>query len=811
MVRQEEPSQYSSQYSQHFENHYHDIPQTTISTPGFQNYQAPVPPRAPLVHQQDPTTISSYAPDGRFSFGANDEIPGRDIGAAFSHHQGSTSSSVNQQEVPSSYSSVPGKEGLEGQQHGYSLLAADSRSVPLEQAQFTHGNHSFDPMDQPLEFTPRFGHENNLKVKSSYPDSLGPTIGTDSVAPVSSLHAWTASVAPNVSYPPITPAFPSASQHESSIGIPPLAGQSAPMFGRGSGFQPAVPSIGSPIGLGAGSALHPSAAFPVDAYGASLGTERPKKAAVPNWLREEIIKNKAAITNSTPEQFKEGIQSMKDDSIDNPIGKSDQADSKSIDSSRSMEEDDDEDYEVAQRTAAINQEVKRIVTEVLLTVTDELFDEIATRVLSEDDLTTDVIPSPDNLNSNHQVSPPPTVPASNSSAKVLVPVKAKESETENASGESSSGSPGNVLGLVNYASDDEYDNQNQISSVPKSDSSGGQNVHPRFEAEEHHKSPVNAEGDLFNGKSTGAQSDHVAMDLRSNDHRMNGKDLDNGAGHQPYSRTSVAKKGDSVADDGKSLLKSDAKSRDNSGKTTSGRADLPTEKHSLRKTSEDSQERDTRGHDRHDIRRISSGRHIMKKTEGSMEREGEEEEIHGRRDGRHQKKDNIEDHNVSKDRLRDQGGKHREKTRESDSRKRSPLCDVKDDKKERERDKKRGGRDEDKKRERAKDEKGDKSRHKSSDESRHKRRHSSPIGKSAKPNKESPLLSGDSSDEAAEDSRSKFRSKRRDLSPSPSRARRRQVSRSPSKHTQRRHSPYPSLDGSRGRRSRSRSPVRRRR
>ena len=63
---------------------------------------------------------------------------------------------------------------------------------------------------------------------------------------------------------------------------------------------------------------------------------------MPNWLREEIIKNKAAITNSTLEQFKEGIQSTKDDSIDNPIGKGDQADSKSMDSSRSMEEDDDE-------------------------------------------------------------------------------------------------------------------------------------------------------------------------------------------------------------------------------------------------------------------------------------------------------------------------------------------------------------------------------------------------------------------------------------------------------------------------------------
>ena len=352
------------------------------------------------------------------------------------------------------------------------------------------------------------------------------------------------------------------------------------------------------------------------------------------------------------------------------------------------------------------------------------------------------------------MSPPPPVPAPTSSAKVLVPVIAKESETENASGESSSGCAGNVLGLVNYASDDEDNNENQISSVPKSDSSGGRNGHRPLEAEEHCKSPVNAEGDLFNGKSTGAQSGHVALDFKSNDHRLNGKDLDNGGAHQPYSRTAAAKKGNSVADDGKSLVKSDAKSRDDSGKTASSREDLPAEKHGLRNTSEDSKKRDTTGQDKLDIKRISSGRKIMKKIEGSMEREDEEEEIHGRRDGRHQKKDNTEDHNSLKDRLRDQAAKHREKTRESDPRKRSPLRDTRDDKKERVRAKKTSGRDDvDKKRERAKGEKDDKSRHKSSDESRYKRRHSSPIGNRAQQNKETPLLSDGSSDEASEDSR----------------------------------------------------------
>ena len=108
MVRREEASQYSSQYSQHVENHYHDIQETITSTPGFQNYQVPIPPRASLVHAQDPPAISSYALDGHFSFAAKDEAPGRDVSASVSHHQGSTSSLVNQLEVPSSYPSVPG-------------------------------------------------------------------------------------------------------------------------------------------------------------------------------------------------------------------------------------------------------------------------------------------------------------------------------------------------------------------------------------------------------------------------------------------------------------------------------------------------------------------------------------------------------------------------------------------------------------------------------------------------------------------------------------------------------------------------------
>ena len=51
------------------------------------------------------------------------------------------------------------------------------------------------------------------------------------------------------------------------------------MFGRmpGASFQPTIPSVGPQFGIGAGSGLHPTAAFPGDVYGVPSVAERPKK------------------------------------------------------------------------------------------------------------------------------------------------------------------------------------------------------------------------------------------------------------------------------------------------------------------------------------------------------------------------------------------------------------------------------------------------------------------------------------------------------------------------------------------------------
>ena len=64
---------------------------------------------------------------------------------------------------------------------------------------------------------------------------------------------------------------------------------------------------------------------------------------MPNWLREEIIKKKPAIMSSAVELPKEDIESIEDEAVDKSYGKGDQGDSKSIDSPRSTEDEDDDE------------------------------------------------------------------------------------------------------------------------------------------------------------------------------------------------------------------------------------------------------------------------------------------------------------------------------------------------------------------------------------------------------------------------------------------------------------------------------------
>ncbi|PNX55836.1 UDP-galactose:fucoside alpha-3-galactosyltransferase, partial [Trifolium pratense] len=149
-------------------------------------------------------------------------------------------------------------------------------------------------------------------------------------------------------------------------------------------------------------------------------------APFPNWLRDEIKKTVIA-AHSTDHPKVE--QTLVRDGIDKSYVKADdETDSRSIDSSRSAEDE-----------------------------------EIATKVLREDDLPAEV--GHNVATSNHNASTsPPSAPVAKATAKVLVRDKAKEIENDGANEKSNSSSPGDVLGLGNYGSD--ADDEIESSTVP---------------------------------------------------------------------------------------------------------------------------------------------------------------------------------------------------------------------------------------------------------------------------------------------------------------------------------------------------------
>ncbi|KAL4573927.1 hypothetical protein LXL04_020748 [Taraxacum kok-saghyz] len=448
------------------ETNYQDPPYTEFQQHSFppSSYQqysssfAP-PPRTPANHlQEQPSFTSGYTSDGSFSYTARDGNL-RDPAAAFPHQEPTpTSLSVHQQEVPSSYSSVPGKEesretnGSFYQPSHMPFASAPQHQIqppisPVSVEQQPHYSFSTDPhpttdlSNQPLDFVPRFSH-----------DPTG----------------------------------------AASSGMHP-----APSFGRMPPGNPTFPIVTS-------NTFHASSGFPIDTYGFP---DRNKKGAVPNWLREEIIKKKAVIGSSSLVVSRQDNESNEDEVM---------LDGKSFESSRSTEEeDDDEDYVEAARTAAINQEIKRILTEVLLKVTDELFDEIATKVLEEDKLTVEVenksIASSDTI---------PTILTPKSSAKVLIPSKTKgddSSRNSNSNSNSNSSSPGDVLGLGNYASDDDDDEVQKLSIQSSINSKPAENGTSQVDDNKFvEKESDSQNGNLFEAKKS-SQTDNGTQEHRNDD------------------------------------------------------------------------------------------------------------------------------------------------------------------------------------------------------------------------------------------------------------------------------------------------------
>ncbi|KAK1376591.1 hypothetical protein POM88_032784 [Heracleum sosnowskyi] len=759
--------------------------QYSISNPQYadgqhSSYPQYQPSIAPSYQSSEPSFSSEYVPDGHLPFNGRHRSVVGESNAAFPHQESSPlSSSVHQQEVPSSYSSVAGKEDFADQNKQFykspwafsstaqqqAQPAAVHRTVSMEQPHYAFSHQSADPpsdpSDQPLEFVPGFSRDHEQRVQSTYSQNSGLHVrGTDSPA-VASVNSWNADAAPGVVYPPVhTP----GSQVDPSLAIAsPVPGHSGPLFGRISGqnFQPMGPSVVPFGGTGA---------FLGDGFVASGVPDRPKKPSVPNWMRDELIKKKL----------------------------------RSIDSSRSTEEEDDEedDVEIA-RTAAINHEIKRVLTEVLLKVTDELFDEIASKVLSEEGTSIS--------RKDHEISTPaPAVPIPKASAKVLITDDTRKS---------TSSAPGDLLGLGSYATDDDEEDDIQNIRVPNSKRN---TIHQPSTIKIHSDNISVAGNDLSVANTKDTHKNNSVLERHSGRIYPNGSSENFKPDNKPTSHGSGKEymhgtlgpinsfKTDMLPDDHgvtngvEVVSKADSSMLKENTEKAGTKTELSVESVGAKGTSDNTKAGEAINksvkNDRYN-RKGSPGKDIVKEVRD--DRGYVEGSVSNRRQ---------EERKVKKERTDDRGSS-KEKSVDADSKRRSGHRDKKEIVETEKDGRTRGKEGYERKRDGTKDERGERSRDK--DSNRHKRRRSSSVGSRGRDRKNHEVVSrtkDSSDDESEEDSRRKSRSRKRKSSPSPVRSRRRQVSRSPhSKHSQHRHSPYSSLETTRGKRSRSRSPARRKR
>ncbi|KAL2618562.1 hypothetical protein AAZV13_08G253200 [Glycine max] len=808
--RMQEQSHYHDQYQLSVDSHYTDVQNQTHPSASYQQFSyLDASVQRISGHSQEPASASleaSYNQDGHSCSARN----GTGIGdSTVSFEQGNlpTNPSVHQQEVPSSYSSVAGKEAAEQIQQSYSAFPLSSSSSQEHHVQpsmhappFASGCHSVDSAislaDQPLDFAPRFNRDSDLQMQSTYSHH-------DSS---SSMNNWVSPVAPGVGYPPIPPILSSGQQqHDPSITTP---GHVAPPFGRfpGPGLPSTIQPTGAPFTLSTGTTIHPTVAFSADVYGVSGIPDRPKKASVPNWLKDEIKKK---VIPAPAGNLKE--ETFVNDGIDKSYARGDEADSKSIDSSRSAEDEEDEEDQVeAARTAAINLEIKRVLTEVLLKVTDELFDEIATKVLAEDDFTAEV--GHKVATSNHKASAsPPSATVPKASAKVFVPIKEKV-ENVDASEKSNSSSPGDVLGLGNYGSDaDDGDNEIESSSVPTPAKDAAYKSGIKKPLSDTHDLSVNGisqldEHAISETNLVNNQVKTISLPSRSSNGAATDQLHDDKVTKESNHSHSSKVVSEDLRDNGLNFIeRNHDRFNGFSSKDTSGipRSELPGKNISVEKAMDDHSGRESRKksekNDRPD--RSTSEKDFVKEVHSSKTKIDEKgNENQRRKDERNQKRDKTDYGSEAKERVKQHSLRHGEKAKESDSRKRSSHVDVKDDKKEAEKSHRGSATDDtSRKREHAKDKGEHKSRQKdASNNDRHRRRRSSSVSSRGRTKKDCINHAGDSSGEGSDGSKRKLHSRKRDLSPSPVRSKRRQLLRSPhSKRSQRRHSPYTSLDSSR--------------
>ncbi|XP_056851485.1 uncharacterized protein LOC108842944 isoform X2 [Raphanus sativus] len=628
--------------------------------------------------------------------------------------------------------------------------------------QYAYGDQTAAPVstlqDQPLQFATR--------ESSDY---------------ASHHNAWLPHTSTGVVYPPIPSSVPSMPEHNSSMAMPPYGGYTPP------NLQPGGP----PYAFGTRPPLHPVAAFMDDSNAAS--SVPSKNVNLPNWLKEELSKIKPSHGKPSSGSFEER-EPMYDDVLYKPPERFDQRDDKRFSASKSSdeeEEEEDEDEMDAVRNTAISSEIKRILTEVLRKVTDELFDEIATKVIDEDE----AIQKDDNVQHKPKSSSSllsAADPTHKASAKVLVSVGGADKKAD-------------VLGLASYASDDD-DADTDTASNADVDGSDGVESHGMGSRNDVTQQP--SADDPPEPKATvdaRLNQEVVAGDVSANNNKS---DLDQmlGSGRNSFS-------------EGNEKVNVSASSDDTSG----CRTNYPDRTVSDKEAILDQPHRKNSG--------LESDCNLRQDSNKSSGKDLSDDLNRDRSRGEEMKtgKEKGDSQNGSKDRVKQKDMKSAEEVKGFESNRKSTDLDVKKNySKDAERPHRTSSKDDrGKKREKEKEER---SRHRHSQDSSKDKRRRSPTSngssddsirksRSRKRNKSpSPVRSrrrrsSPSSDESSDDSRRKSSSRRRNRSPSPGRSRKRYVtSRSPhSKHSENKHNSYSSHEKSRSKRSRSRSPRRRHR
>lgn len=357
--------------------------------------------------------------------------------------------------------------------------------------------------------------------------------------------------------------------------------------------------------------------------------------------------------------------------------------------------------------------------------------------------------------SNHRILPSaPSVSTPKASAKVLIPTKAKGSDNEDASEKSTSGSAGDILGLANYASDEE----DEIQNPGKQNSNEGPSKPMEGDSIIENGGSGEQRNEKMDASNTARKSPASVANFLSNDN-MAAKEFASADGQHSSKRLS------GVVENEYQHGHNTSKSSNSLTEKAVERNDIPDGSfESHRWMSNDSRLQNTRnGSDKND--ELENKKSSMKKehrdsesSKGRLDKRRDEE--HRRHEERRARTDRNDYHDNFKDKAKDKG-KTDEKAKNSESRKRLSPSDDNEGTIETHKDKRSSSKkdNDEKRKERTGDERKERSRHKSGVESsRHKRRRSSSVSARDRGTKENPVVTraNDSSDESSDDSKRYF-------------------------------------------------------